>query len=84
LTAASNADGAAVAIQPCTDAVAQKWTFTGGSVQIFNNKCLDVPGGSTADGTKLQIRTCTSNNQNQQFSYTVRHLRLTLTDVYSI
>jgi Ricin-type beta-trefoil lectin domain len=71
LTAASNTDGAAVTIQGCTDAVAQKWTFTGGSVYIFDNKCLDVTGGSTADGTKLQIWTCTSNNQNQQFSYTV-------------
>jgi len=70
LTAASNSDGAPVTIQACTNAAAQKWTFTGGSVHIFDNKCLDVVGGSTTDGTKLQIWTCTSNNPNQQFSYT--------------
>lgn len=70
LTAASNTDGAAVTIQGCTNAPAQKWTFTGSAVSIFNNKCLDVTGGSTVDGTKLQIWTCTPNNQNQQFSYT--------------
>ncbi|KAJ6543622.1 carbohydrate-binding module family 13 protein [Mycena vulgaris] len=72
LTAASNTDGAIVTIQACTGAAAQKWTFTGGSVKIFSNtKCLDVTGGSTANGVKLQIWTCsTNNNPNQQFWYT--------------
>ncbi|KAF8155348.1 carbohydrate-binding module family 13 protein [Mycena galopus ATCC 62051] len=70
LTAASNTDGAIVTIQPCTGASTQKWTFTGGSVKIFSNtKCLDVTGGSTANGNKLQIWTCSSNNANQQFYY---------------
>ncbi|KAJ7716518.1 alginate lyase-domain-containing protein [Mycena metata] len=71
-TAASNADGAIVTIQTCTGSTAQTWTFTGGSVKIFGNtKCLDVTNGSTANGNKLQIWTCsTNNNPNQQFYYT--------------
>jgi hypothetical protein len=76
LTAASNTDGAIVTIQTCTGATSQKWTFTGGSVKIFDNtKCLDVTGGSTTNGNTLQIWTCsTNNNPNQQFYYTVRSL----------
>lgn len=71
LTPASNSDGAVVTIQDCTGGDNQKWTFTGGSVKIFgNSKCLDVTGGNTADGTKMQIWTCTNNNANQQFYYT--------------
>lgn len=72
LTAASNTDGAIVTIQACTGATSQQWTFTGGSVKIFSNtKCLDVTSGSTANGNKLQIWTCsTNNNPNQQFWYT--------------
>ncbi|KAJ7692163.1 carbohydrate-binding module family 13 protein [Mycena rosella] len=72
LTAASNTDGAIVTIQACTGAAAQKWTFTGGSLKLFSNtKCLDVTGGSTTNGVKLQIWTCsTNNNPNQQFWYT--------------
>ncbi|KDQ24799.1 carbohydrate-binding module family 13 protein [Pleurotus ostreatus PC15] len=70
LTAASNNDGAVVTIQGCTGADAQKWTFDGGSVKVFGNKCLDVTDGSTADGVKLQIWTCNVPNANQQFFYT--------------
>ncbi|KZS87072.1 carbohydrate-binding module family 13 protein [Sistotremastrum niveocremeum HHB9708] len=72
LTAASNSDGAAVTIQACTGASSQQWTFSGGSVKLFgNSKCLDVTNGSTKDGTKLQIWTCSTNgNPNQQFWYT--------------
>lgn len=75
LTAASNNDGAVVTIQGCTGADAQKWTFDGGSVKVFGNKCLDVTDGSTADGVKLQIWTCNVPNANQQFFYTVKHTR---------
>ncbi|KAG6918418.1 hypothetical protein DXG01_014597 [Tephrocybe rancida] len=70
MTAASNADGAIVTIETCTYADNQKWTFIGGTVQVFGNKCLDVPEGSTVDGTHMQIWTCTANDVNQQFSYT--------------
>ncbi|KAJ6544105.1 ricin B lectin domain-containing protein, partial [Mycena capillaripes] len=71
LMAASNTDGAIVTIQSCTGAAAQQWTFTGGSLKIFNNtKCLDVTGGVTTNGNKLQIWTCAAGNTNQQFWYT--------------
>lgn len=72
LTAASNTNGAAVTIQACTGADAQKWTFEGGQVKLFSKtKCLDVTDGTNADGTKLQIWDCSTNgNVNQQFYYT--------------
>ncbi|THU82741.1 carbohydrate-binding module family 13 protein [Dendrothele bispora CBS 962.96] len=71
LTAASNSDGAVVNIQPCTGADAQKWTFTGTTLQVFDNKCLDVTNGKNANGVLLQIWTCSNNgNPNQKFWYT--------------
>ncbi|KAJ7161157.1 ricin B lectin domain-containing protein [Mycena filopes] len=36
-------------------------------LKTFTNKCLDVPGGSTANGVKLQIWTCAAGNTNQLF-----------------
>lgn len=71
LTASSNTNGAAVTLQGCTGAAAQKWTFTGTTVTVFGNKCLDVTGGQNSDGTKLQIWTCSTNNANQQWQYSV-------------
>jgi len=70
MTAASNSDGAIVTIQPCNNAASQKWVFSNGNVKVFGNKCLDVTGGSTANGTKMQIWTCSNNNPNQKFGYT--------------
>ncbi|KAJ7089318.1 hypothetical protein B0H15DRAFT_949292 [Mycena belliarum] len=70
LTAASNSDGAAVQISDCVSAgsASQSWTILGSALQIFGNKCLDVNGGSTASGTKMQIWTCGTGNANQQWS----------------
>ncbi|KAJ7266584.1 carbohydrate-binding module family 13 protein [Mycena rebaudengoi] len=75
LTAASNTDGAVVTIQSCTGADSQKWTFNDGSVKVYGtSKCLDVTGGSTTNGNKLQIWTCSTNhNPNQQWYYTGDH-----------
>ncbi|KAF8071514.1 carbohydrate-binding module family 13 protein [Lyophyllum atratum] len=70
LTAASNTDGAFVTIETCTYAANQEWTFSGGTIKVFGTKCLDVPEGSTVDGTKMQIWTCSTNNANQKFGYT--------------
>ncbi|CAK5270091.1 unnamed protein product [Mycena citricolor] len=80
MAAVSNADGAAVVIVGCleTDFAIElpngniTWTapsqgFTG-PITTYDNKCLDVTGGSTADGTKLQIWTCTPGNTNQIFT----------------
>lgn len=69
MTAAANHDGAAVVLQTCTGANAQKWTFTGGTVRVHGNKCLDVTDGINRDGTRLQIWTCSANNPNQQWYY---------------
>ena len=69
LTAASNTDGAIVSIQDCTGDASQKWTFTGGTVTVFGNKCLDVTDGNINDGALLQVWTCSANNANQQFSF---------------
>ncbi|KAG6846536.1 hypothetical protein H0H93_013363, partial [Arthromyces matolae] len=70
MTPSSNADGALVKLQTCTYGTNQQWTFTGGTVRIYGNKCLDVTDGNTADGTNMQIWTCSTNNANQQFFYT--------------
>jgi hypothetical protein len=53
------------------------WTLVGGSaldseagitqIRIFGTKCLDVTAGVNADGTRLQIWECGSNNPNQLF-----------------
>ncbi|KAJ6516577.1 ricin B lectin domain-containing protein, partial [Mycena vitilis] len=69
LTAASNADGAVVEIEDCVSAgsTGQSWTVSGAILQIFGNKCLDVTGGATTDGTKLQIWTC-SGGPNQKWA----------------
>lgn len=70
LAAASNTDGAQVVIQTCTGAANQKWVFTGGSVRVFGDKCLDVTEGINQDGTKLQIWTCTATGSiNQSWYY---------------
>lgn len=73
LTATSDTNGAPVTIQTCADSPAQKWVFADGSVKTLGDKCLDVTGGNNADGTKLQIYSCTPNDANQQFSYTVSY-----------
>jgi hypothetical protein len=69
LTASANNDGAAVILQTCTGSANQKWTFTGGTITAFGNKCLDVTKGVDQDGTKLQVWTCSANNANQQWYY---------------
>ncbi|KAJ6448145.1 ricin B lectin domain-containing protein [Mycena sanguinolenta] len=71
LSAASNADGAAVVLGDCTSANAQ-WTVpeganNAGTLQIFGDKCLDVTNGATINGNKLQIWTCATANTNQLF-----------------
>lgn len=69
LTAASNTDGAAVEIEPCTTGnAAQSWTVVGGTIQIYGNKCLDDTNGVTSNGNLLQIWTCGTGNPNQKFA----------------
>jgi len=77
--AASNNDGAAVVLLGCGISNAGpnfpngnfNWTAPfaplTGQLKTFDNKCLDVPNGSTANGVKLQIWTCADGNTNQLF-----------------
>ncbi|KAJ3569901.1 hypothetical protein NP233_g4761 [Leucocoprinus birnbaumii] len=76
LTAASNADGAAVTLQGCTGAQSQLWTFDNGAVKVHGNKCLDVTGGSQNNGNHLQIWTCGNGNPNQSWDYDIWGNRL--------
>ncbi|KAK7014253.1 ricin B lectin domain-containing protein [Favolaschia claudopus] len=80
IAAASDTDGAEVALVGCVNSDFHTtfpngnitWTIPApplsGPIKIFNNKCLDVPNGSTENGVKLQIWTCAQGNANQIFS----------------
>jgi hypothetical protein len=67
---AENRDGAPVVLADCVGGASQKWTFSGGSVKLYGNKCLDVKDGANVNGVKLQVWTCAAGNPNQQFYYT--------------
>ncbi|KAJ6453957.1 ricin B lectin domain-containing protein [Mycena sanguinolenta] len=79
ITAASVEDGAEVALAACLNTDFAKtfpngnitWTVPVppliGQITTFNNRCLDVPNGSAANGVQLQIWTCTPGNMNQLF-----------------
>ncbi|KAJ7097718.1 ricin B lectin domain-containing protein [Mycena epipterygia] len=70
LTAGSPTNGAPVEIEDCafTGATSQSWTLSGSTLQIFDNFCLDVTNGATADGTRLQVWECTEGDTNQQWT----------------
>jgi len=70
LTAGADNNQAAVVIEPCLGYSNQLWTYSGGSLHVFDSMCLDVTNGSTADGNKLQVYTCYPGNTNQQFYVT--------------
>lgn len=59
------ADGVKLQMWDCNSTGAQKWTFTGGTVQA-GGKCMDVAWGSTADGAAIQLANC-SGHPAQQF-----------------
>lgn len=71
IEASFNSDGAPVVARDCNSAFdAQNWAYTtGGSasqqLKVWGDKCLDVQDGRNADGTKLQIWTCSGGNTNQ-------------------
>ncbi|KAJ7157674.1 ricin B lectin domain-containing protein [Mycena crocata] len=80
LSVGENADGEPVVIHDCnTEALdLQDWNATfairgntaPSPITIFGNKCLDVPNGANALGTKLQIWTC-SGGPNQKWVNTL-------------
>ncbi|RAJ59810.1 uncharacterized protein DUF3472 [Streptomyces sp. KhCrAH-43] len=78
LTADGTANGAAVRVRDCagtgtggavTDA-ARQWTYSTSAHTLVNKasgRCLDVPGGDTADGTALVVWDC-AGGANQQWN----------------
>ncbi|KAJ7924181.1 ricin B lectin domain-containing protein, partial [Mycena leptocephala] len=78
IAVAENADGEPLIIHNCnteSELTDQDWVvafFTKENagpqqISVFGDKCIDVTGGVNADGTKLQIWTCTEGNTNQQW-----------------
>jgi len=58
-------DGAAVQLWDCQSwAVDQHWSWSGSSLRTLG-LCLDVAGGGTANGTKVQLHDCTGNAAQQ-------------------
>ena len=57
----STADGAVVQLANCSGNPAQQWVLTsaGDLVNPQANKCLDVTGWNSANGTRLETWTCT-------------------------
>ncbi len=51
----------------CNSGLNQQWSSVSGTFRTQNSMCMDVAGGSTADGAAIQIATCTSGNAAQQF-----------------
>lgn len=61
-------DGAPLQMWDCNGTGAQRWTFTGGTIQA-GGKCMDVAWGSTANGAAIQLANC-SGHPAQQFVLT--------------
>ncbi|MEU2949496.1 ricin-type beta-trefoil lectin domain protein [Streptomyces xanthochromogenes] len=73
LTATGSAAGGSAVLSACTGADAQRWT-TGGDGALVNagsGLCLDVYGGGTASGTRLDTWTCGSHQANQTWALPV-------------
>ncbi|KAL0570866.1 hypothetical protein V5O48_011091 [Marasmius crinis-equi] len=79
ISGVSNTDGASVVIQNCNgqDAIPSDWQISLAfgqntapqQLRVFGDKCLDVLNGLNADGTLLQLWTCSSGNTNQLWTY---------------
>ena len=62
---ASFVDSAPLQMWGCNNSSAQKWTFTGGTLQA-GGKCMDVQAAGTGNGTPIQLYTC-NGTAAQQF-----------------
>jgi hypothetical protein len=58
-----------VQLYTCNGTGAQQWTHTSANdmVNLGSGKCLDATGNSSADGTRLQIWSC-SGGANQKWT----------------
>ncbi|KAJ7249759.1 ricin B lectin domain-containing protein [Mycena haematopus] len=70
LTAPTNANGGTVVVQPCNGSTGQAWTQNGQTIVVYGNMCLDVTNGSSSNGVKMQIWSCTPGvgGANQHFT----------------
>ncbi len=58
--AANQTDGTRPALWDCNNGTNQAWvSSTTNELKVFDTKCLEAAGGATADGTAVQITTCT-------------------------
>ena len=64
----STTNGSAVVVATCDGSASQSWAFQAGTLRVYGTKCLDVPSGNTANGTKLQIWDCSTGNTNQSWT----------------
>lgn len=55
-----------MAIQPCDGTSAQKWVFGANKSLRNGSKCMELAGGSTANGTAFRLASC-NDSVNQMF-----------------
>jgi hypothetical protein len=69
LAPAGKQNGATVKVYTCnTGDDKQAWRVSGDQlINTSTNKCLDVRDGNSANGARLQLWECDSNNRNQRF-----------------
>ena len=67
--AGGGANGGQATIQDCTGQANQRWTrTTAGELRAFGDRCLDVNGSGTANGTKIQSWGC-NGTAAQKFTF---------------
>jgi alpha-galactosidase len=66
-------NGAQVQLFTCNGGAAQQWQYRadGTLLNPQSGRCLDITGGGSADGTKLELWTCGANQTNQLFALPV-------------
>ncbi|AGL13921.1 glycoside hydrolase family 64 protein [Actinoplanes sp. N902-109] len=57
-------DSAPLQMWTCNGTAAQKWTFSGNTVQA-GGKCMDVASGATGNGSAIQLYTCNGTGAQQ-------------------
>ncbi|PWI41463.1 hypothetical protein CK485_21450 [Streptomyces sp. ICBB 8177] len=53
----------------CDGSATQQWTWTSSGGISTTDGCLDIPGGSTADGTPVRLDACSTGAAGQHFSH---------------
>ena len=75
---AYTASGSSVQLWECNGGTNQLWSMSSNAstssardfkiVGVGSGKCIDLSGGSSSNGTQMQIWTCDSTNTNQNFA----------------